>query len=120
MKILFDEDVPRDLTRYFPAGFQISIAQLLGWQSTPNGELLRLASSEAFDALITMDKNMQRQRRQQPLPMPVFVLCAPHQRDYDYLGDLVTSYIVPALEQGAEQRFHLLGHGFANPDYHKA
>ena len=111
MKILFDEGVPQQLASHFPHGFQVSIAQLLGWGTKANGELLRLASQESFSALVTMDKRMRHEQNLQTLPMPVFVLSAPQQKGVEYLARLIASDIVPLLEQGAENRFYLLGEG---------
>ena len=55
---------------------------------------------------------MQHEQNQQTLPMPVFILSAPQQKDVAYLGGLIASDVVPLLEQGAENRFYLLGAGY--------
>ena len=91
--------------------------QEMEWQNISNGELLRLAGKEAFDALITMDTKMESQQSVKFLPLPVFMLSAPNQDDLEYLQNLVQSYVVPALERGAEKRFHRVGYGFQQPDY---
>ena len=109
MKILFDEPVPWDLAGHFPDGFQVSMAQRMGWQSRANGELLRLAHQEGFEAIITMDKQMQHQQNPDTLPMPVIVLSAPQPHDRKQLGKLVSTEVVPLLQQGAENRFYLFG-----------
>jgi hypothetical protein len=59
-KVLFDEDVPRQLRRDLPA-FEFRTVQERGWSSVKNGELLRTASME-FDVLVTADKNLQHQQ----------------------------------------------------------
>ena len=111
MKILFDGNVPRKLASHFPPGFQVTRAQSMGWAEERNGELLRLASQASFAALVTLDKRMQHEQNRQALPLPVFVLSAPQQKDLEYLGRLVSSEVAPLLEQGAENRFHFLGPG---------
>lgn len=59
-KVLFDEDVPRQLRRDLRA-FDIRTVQECGWSSVKNGELLRAASQD-FDVLVTADKNLQYQQ----------------------------------------------------------
>lgn len=59
-RILFDEDVPRDLRRDL-SDFSIRTVQEEGWGSLKNGELLR-AASRAFDVFVTADKNLQYQQ----------------------------------------------------------
>ena len=116
MKILFDEAVPWGLARHFPERFEIFFAQRVGLKSAPNGQLLRAAGEGAYDGIVTRDTKMEHQQSS-PLPCPVFVVRARQQDNLDYLGDLVTSYILPTLEAGAEKRFHNLGQGFDQPDY---
>ena len=116
MKILFDEGVPWGLADYFPSRLEVSIAEKMGWKSQPNGFLLRQAGKGTYDGLVTRDTHMEAQQSGAP-PCPVFVVRARRQTDLEYLGDIVTGYILPKLEVGAERRFHLLGYGFKQPDY---
>lgn len=59
-RVLFDEDVPRQLRRDL-VGFEIRTVQEEGWSSVVNGELLRRASV-SFDVLLTADKRLQYQQ----------------------------------------------------------
>jgi hypothetical protein len=59
-RVLFDEDVPRQLRRDLP-GFSIRTVQEQGWSSVKNGQLLRAAALE-FDVLLTADRNLQYQQ----------------------------------------------------------
>ena len=59
-RVLFDEDVPRQLRRDLPE-FTIRTVQEEGWSSVKNGELLRL-SSPIFDVLVTADKRLRHQQ----------------------------------------------------------
>lgn len=59
-RVLFDEDVPRQLRRDLPE-FRIETVQERGWSSIQNGELLRRAS-EHFEVLVTADKRLQYQQ----------------------------------------------------------
>jgi len=49
-RVLFDEDVPRQLRHDLPQ-FEITTVQENGWTSVKNGELLRRAS-ETFDGSV--------------------------------------------------------------------
>ena len=59
-RVLFDEDVPRQLRRDLPE-FEIRTVQEEGWTSAKNGELLRLCSS-IYDVLVTADKRLRFQQ----------------------------------------------------------
>ena len=59
-RVLFDEDVPRQLRRELPE-FQVRTVQEEGWSSVRNGELLR-RSSQTFDVLVTADKRLRYQQ----------------------------------------------------------
>ena len=59
-RVLFDEDVPRQLRRDL-LEFEIRTVQEEGWSSVKNGELLR-RSSPTFDVLLTADKRLRYQQ----------------------------------------------------------
>ena len=59
-RVLFDEDMPRQLRRDLPE-FEILTVQEEGWSSVKNGELLRRASA-AFDVFVTADKRLEKQQ----------------------------------------------------------
>ena len=44
MKLLRDEQVPARLSREFPEKYDVHTVQKMGWASTKNGELLKLAA----------------------------------------------------------------------------
>lgn len=71
-RVLFDEDVPRQLRRDLRA-FDIRTVQEKGWSSVKNGELLRRASVE-FDVFVTADKNLQYQQNIAKFKIGVVVL----------------------------------------------
>lgn len=71
-RVLFDEDVPRQLRRDLPA-FEIRTVQECGWSSVENGELLLIASRE-FDVLVTADKNLPHQQNIPRFDIGVIVL----------------------------------------------
>ena len=61
MRILLDENIPRELKGFFP-GDVVATVQDMGWGSIKNGMLLQLANDN-FDVFITVDKNMGYQHR---------------------------------------------------------
>ena len=62
MRVLLDENVDRRLRRLFDPEHEVVTVAEHGWSGTKNGDLLRLAEEE-FDALVTMDKNIQYQQQ---------------------------------------------------------
>lgn len=74
MKLLLDEQMPRKISDFFPDMFEISTVQSEGWSGVENGELLSLAESRGFDALISADKNISYQQNESLLPVSVVVL----------------------------------------------
>ena len=72
MRLLLDESVPATLRHYLP-GHAVKTVSEKGWVGTKNGALLSQASKE-FDALVTVDKNLQFQQNLKTLPLAVVVL----------------------------------------------
>ncbi len=61
MRVLLDENLPLDLAPLLE-GHQVESVRGLGWSGLTNGELLDRAGGR-FDALITMDRNIEHQQR---------------------------------------------------------
>ena len=61
MKILFDQNAPRPLSRYL-AGHAVVRAAELGWEELSNGELIASAEAHGFEAMITADRNLRYQQ----------------------------------------------------------
>jgi len=61
MHVLLDENVDRRLKQSLDDEFEILTVTECGWSGKKNGELLRVAEQE-FDALLTMDRNMEHQQ----------------------------------------------------------
>lgn len=76
MRLLLDESVPHRLKRSLP-GHAVRTAVEMGWGGIRNSELLARAGKE-FDALVTVDKNLQ----------------------YQSAGDDLRVGILPGLQQG--------------------
>ncbi len=75
MRILLDEQLPRQLARHIP-GHEVQTVQQRGWAGLKNGILLRRAAAGAFDALVTADQNLRFQRNLMGAPLGVVVLVA--------------------------------------------
>jgi len=74
VRVLLDENIPVDLAPEI-IGHRVDTVVALGWAGVANGELLRRASGH-YDALITMDRNIEFQQDISPLPLGVLVLRA--------------------------------------------
>jgi hypothetical protein len=76
LRILFDHNVDRRFRRHLPR-HHVRTAREMGWDKLANGALLQAAADDGFDALLTLDKNLQHQQNLQTLPLPVIVLSSP-------------------------------------------
>ena len=83
MRVLLDENLPRDLVPLL-AGHSVLTVKGLGWAGLTNGELLERAGG-AIDAFITMDSNLQSQQRLEGLSFGVVVIHARSNRMADLL-----------------------------------
>lgn len=78
MRILFDESLPRPLSRLL-VGHDVSTVARQGWTSLSNSALLRQAAA-TFDVLLTADRNIEFQQNLSTLPLAVVVLAAESNR----------------------------------------
>jgi len=83
VRVLLDENLPRDLARALP-GHDVVTVHALGWSGLKNGELLRRAAGRV-EAFITMDSNLEFQQRLVGLPFGVVVIHARSNRVADLL-----------------------------------
>jgi predicted nuclease of predicted toxin-antitoxin system len=74
VRVLLDENLPRDLVRALP-GHDVVTVHGLGWSGLRNGDLLRRAA-ERVEAFITMDSNLEFQQRLAGRPFGVVVIHA--------------------------------------------
>ena len=75
MKLLLDENLPHQLRHELPNHDCFTVAYM-GWGGIENGQLLALATSAGFDALLTKDANLQYEQNLKNLPIAVVVLRA--------------------------------------------
>ena len=73
MRLLLDENLPKRLKLDFPE-HEIFTVRDKQWNGIKNGELLKLLLDNAFNALLTFDKNLQHQQNFLKYTIIVFVL----------------------------------------------
>ena len=81
MRVLLDECLPRRLGRDLAQHYVRTVPEM-GWASTRNGALLRLAESE-FDVFLTVDRKLQHQQKLSVFEIAVIVLVARSNRLLD-------------------------------------
>ena len=75
MRVLLDENLPRQLAREL-AGHDVTTVPQMGWSSLKNGALLSAMVREGFGALLTMDKNLHKQQRVADIPLGIVLIRA--------------------------------------------
>ena len=75
MLLLLDECSPRPLKRDL-IGHDVRHIVDMGWSSKRNGELLRLMLAEHFEALLTVDQNLEFQQNLRASGIGVVVVLA--------------------------------------------
>lgn len=101
MRVLLDEQLPRQLAREL-AGHDVVTVQQQGWAGVTNGELLRRAAAQGFEVLVTADQNIEFQQNLRRAGLGVVVVVAPSNALEDLLP-LVPS-ILAALPKTAPGR----------------
>jgi predicted nuclease of predicted toxin-antitoxin system len=92
MRILLDECIPRPLARHL-SGHDVSTVPQMGWASTTNGALLKLAESQ-FETFVTVDKGIRYQQNLRSATLGFIVLRARSNRLEDLLplvADILTA-----------------------------
>jgi hypothetical protein len=73
VRLLLDENLPHQMRLELP-GHDVFTTAYMGWAGVENGELLRLAAAEGFDALVTNDRGLEYQQNLDELPLAVVVV----------------------------------------------
>lgn len=99
MRVLFDECVPRKL-RSDLQDHDVRTVQEMGWAGKKNGELLRLAA-DAFDVLLTVDRNLVDQQNLKGIQISVISLGA-HTNRLVHLRPLMPEVrrLLPTVQRG--------------------
>lgn len=80
MKILLDENLPKQLKADFGLDYDVKTVRDMGWLGKKNGELLRLIVNNRFDFFVTIDKNLRNQQNLEHLEIKIFLLLALNNR----------------------------------------
>ena len=75
MRILLDEQLPRQLAPYL-IGHEARTVQQESWAGLKNGVLLTSAETAGFDVFLTGDQNLEFQQNISKRRLGVVVLCA--------------------------------------------
>lgn len=73
-RLLLDENLPRQLKKYFSDQIEVSAVPDLGWQSKRNGELLTAMSGAGIEFLLTADRNLRYQQNTASFGIKIVVL----------------------------------------------
>jgi predicted nuclease of predicted toxin-antitoxin system len=73
VKVLFDQNVPRPLSRFL-SGHVVVRAVELGWEELSNGELIASAEAQGFDVMVTADRNLRYQQNLTGRKLAIVVL----------------------------------------------
>lgn len=80
MKILLDENLPKQLKADFGSDYDVTTVRDMGWLGKKNGELLGLIVFNGFDIFITIDKNLRHQQNLDRIELKIFLLSAVNNR----------------------------------------
>jgi len=107
LRLLLDENLPRQLAALFRPEHDAETVRQRGWTGTRNGRLLRQAEAAGFDAFVTTDKGIEHQQN-----LPTFALRIVLMRGFsnriEALGPLVPNVKV-ALETAKPGRLVIVG-----------
>ena len=80
MKILLDENLPKQLKADFGPDYDVRTVRDMGWLGKKNGELLGLVVFNGFDYFVTLDKNLRYQQNLDRIELKIFLLLAVNNR----------------------------------------
>jgi len=80
MKILLDENFPKQLKADFGPDYEVRTVRDMGWLRKKNGELLGLIVFNGFDFFVTIDKNLRFQQNLERIELKIFMLLAVNNR----------------------------------------
>ena len=95
MKLLLDENLPHEL-RPLISDHDVFTVAFMGYRGLANGELLKRAAADGFDAMLSLDSGLEQQRNLRTLPCAIVLIRARSNRIAD-LSPLVPK-IIDALK----------------------
>jgi hypothetical protein len=73
MRVLFDQGTPVEIAGFLTK-HTVTTTRAMGWETLSNGNLLRAAEEEGFDALLTTDNGFAYQRNLKDRKIGIVVL----------------------------------------------
>ena len=104
MKILLDENLPKQLKADFGPEYDVRTVRDMGWLGKKNGELLGLIVFNGFDFFVTIDKNLRYQQNLDRIELKIFLLLAVNNRR-ETLQELVAK-MKDKIEEGNLQKLN--------------
>ena len=80
MKILLDENLPKQLKADFGPEYDVKTVRDMEWLGKKNGELLGLIVFNGFDYFVIIDKNLRYQQNLDRFELKIFLLLAVNNR----------------------------------------
>ena len=74
MRILLDENLPKQLKADFGPTYEVKTVRDMGWLGKKNSELLGLIVFNGFDFFITIDKNFRYQQNLNRIELKILQL----------------------------------------------
>lgn len=112
MRILLDEDVPRQLKREM-TGHDVSTVGEVGRSGIRNGVLLDLAADSGFELFLTCDQNLPHQQNVPALRLALIVVAVPKTK-LETLCLLVPD-MLEILQRNLQPRsLHIVGRSFTS------
>jgi predicted nuclease of predicted toxin-antitoxin system len=91
MKILLDECVTKKLKQHLTE-FEVETVVEMNWSGLKNGNLMKVATEENFDILLTIDKNLRFQQNLKNYNISVVVLDVEKSK-IEFLVELLPKFI---------------------------
>jgi len=73
VKVLFDQNAPRPLSRFL-VKHVVARAAELGWEELANADLIGVAETQGFEVLVTADRNLRHQQNLTNRKLAIVVL----------------------------------------------
>jgi predicted nuclease of predicted toxin-antitoxin system len=107
VRVLLDEQLPRQLAGVLSDQHEVRTVHQQGWSGSPDRDILRLAAEHGFGVFITADRNLEYQQNLAHRPFGILVLVARSNTVRDLLplvGEILAS--IPRLLPGTVARIH--------------
>jgi len=106
MKILLDENLPKQLKADFGSNYEVKTVRDMNWLGKKNGELLGLIVFNGFDFFITIDKNLRNQQNLDRIELKIFLLLAVNNRRETL--QLLVRKIKDKIQEGNLQKVNIV------------